>query len=1386
MNCSEKIQEALECRIKASNLKWNIKRYSDKKDFQSLWELGDAGLDKDKNIIVIWDGFPKNDYSDNDPCERIYLEQFITPIDWALKNLIQHTTMNIVILDIHSHEFSYQGNSIKQCHENILQQLEEHVRYYSFYIKNFETITKSPLNLLDDINAQKNTKQSVVQECLKNLFKDRKVAIIEQSNEQIKDHHNVDNILGAVLLKAEELPAKVLKRIQIEGRASIHGKAFIQSFHIDGKAHEEQNLSHNLKDTNLVLVDDQVEYDWIELLCGWVYGECPNTEEDNGYYKVHKKVHKKDDKKLIYSANNATGEDEYGYASLLIKKLEKTIENLKKNNDSDKLRNGRFFFNFTGNGIKDEILIFDLYLFPEDHATEEIYLKKVFSLAEKLEEINGILSSDDTEASKADTEASKILESGDIRDIKNIAHYIRCLTLLPRLIAEIDPSIPIMVFSATASPDLPRLFRKYENIRVIPKHRFSGHPTPQSQPREEFYRALKNAIKFIKVRKRLRKLLEHYRDMSEKIEKKSINNSPIKDKIILYTDETGTLGKDDYFAVGGCYLVYDEDWENDREKWERKVLSNKIYKKDWESHKKTKKSSDHGVPYKDRCKDPKEKRRIKLLSNLPVEWNNVTYPLHGIKIVAERPRFKEKRLDRQEIEQVIKSFIRAIFAAYNNDVPKDEKIKELQKGIDQDEFIREWQIGAISDEYIKANAKAFKVKASIDESGIARFRFQIWCKELNAINAREEVNQSQDITPPVKEFLDKTIEAILDKTIVRFVTEILKAYNIKSPIKSEKLKGCVPQSEFIRKVQNGKISDDYIKSKAKVLINQISLQKFHIEFNKSIKDLTITTEIASRSHSLLNLYRKMVRQLLELFLSVLLPIQKIKEDTNITIVCAKRIIPCYQTMRYLLPSLPVPVEQQAQKAGGAYFEIPCLYVDTGNDLTRWIKEKIEIPYEVTAKVISMDKSDFIHHMADAVLCTTKIDDGIEERYISSDVNTNTNLKEIINRLFNYPGMEVDNMKYEVTQGDDLYEFEVVDPFIEANRKLWAKKDEDDNRYVNALSIIIENKVWFEFEKSIEKKKSDELTNNITSCICYLLAKEACRKISTKGIYALVEAPDSEQDKDVNIAASDSEQDKDVNKSIGLSTNTSADTYRAGDTFRDCATYPEMVVVPSGSFMMGSPADEPDRYDDEGPQHRVTIPKPFAVSKHAVTVGQFEEFANETRHRSNEWRDPGFNQSANHPVVKVSWDDAKAYTEWLSTKTGQNYRLLSEAEWEYVARAGTTTAYYFGETISRRQANYENDGTVKVGSYPKNAFGLYNVHGNVWEWVEDCWHDDYNDAPSDGSAWTGDCNSEPQHGVLRGGSWFNDRKDLRSTRRDKCNAKVRSNTGGFRIARTLTL
>ena len=266
----------------------------------------------------------------------------------------------------------------------------------------------------------------------------------------------------------------------------------------------------------------------------------------------------------------------------------------------------------------------------------------------------------------------------------------------------------------------------------------------------------------------------------------------------------------------------------------------------------------------------------------------------------------------------------------------------------------------------------------------------------------------------------------------------------------------------------------------------------------------------------------------------------------------------------------------------------------------------------------------------------------------------------------------------------------------------------------------------------------------------------------------------------------------------------------GKKFRDCEECPEMVVVPAGTYRMGSPASEEGRDDNEGPVHRVTIAQPLAVGVYEVTRGEYARFVSATGHATGNacwtledstlrkwsgvnWRNPG--QRAEHPVVCVSWADAQAYVRWLSEETGEGYRLLSEAEWEYVARAGTTTAFHTGATISTGQANYDGDSTygsgrkgeyreqtVAVGSFPANGFGLHDVHGNVWEWTQDCWNAGYGGAPSDGRAWeSGKCSWR----VLRGGSWFSAPRDLRSAKRVGSASGGRSNNNGFRVARTLT-
>lgn len=259
-------------------------------------------------------------------------------------------------------------------------------------------------------------------------------------------------------------------------------------------------------------------------------------------------------------------------------------------------------------------------------------------------------------------------------------------------------------------------------------------------------------------------------------------------------------------------------------------------------------------------------------------------------------------------------------------------------------------------------------------------------------------------------------------------------------------------------------------------------------------------------------------------------------------------------------------------------------------------------------------------------------------------------------------------------------------------------------------------------------------------------------------------------------------------------------------FVDAPWCPEMVVIPAGTFLMGSPLGEKDRSDAEGPQHTVTIGYRFALGRYAVTVGQYRKFVEVTGHRheggmyvwtgsewkqdpGKSWQDPGFAQADRHPVVGVNWHDAVAYCEWLAKATGKPYRLPSEAEWEYAARAGTTTRYAWGDAITPKNANYFESKlgkTSEVGAYPPNPWGLYDVHGNVWEWVEDVWHENYKGAPVDGSAWTEvEGKDSSRNRVVRGGSWDDGPGDCRSAFRIWYQPDYRSNYLGFRVARTLS-
>ena len=240
------------------------------------------------------------------------------------------------------------------------------------------------------------------------------------------------------------------------------------------------------------------------------------------------------------------------------------------------------------------------------------------------------------------------------------------------------------------------------------------------------------------------------------------------------------------------------------------------------------------------------------------------------------------------------------------------------------------------------------------------------------------------------------------------------------------------------------------------------------------------------------------------------------------------------------------------------------------------------------------------------------------------------------------------------------------------------------------------------------------------------------------------------------------------------------------SFRECAKdCPEMIVVPAGDFTMGSPATEDGHSDGEGPQLKVTIARPFAVSKFDVTFADWDACV--TVGGCPLVSDIAFGRNT-RPVINVSWDDAQQYVAWFSKVTGQPYRLLTEAEWEYAARASTTTAYYWGDEIGKGNANcngcssrWDNRETSPAGSFKPNAFGLYDMVGNVWQWVQDCYQDNYTGAPTDGSARTiEDCTFH----VVRGGAWNNDPQLLRSAMRYRGTSDLRNSFVGFRIARTL--
>lgn len=259
--------------------------------------------------------------------------------------------------------------------------------------------------------------------------------------------------------------------------------------------------------------------------------------------------------------------------------------------------------------------------------------------------------------------------------------------------------------------------------------------------------------------------------------------------------------------------------------------------------------------------------------------------------------------------------------------------------------------------------------------------------------------------------------------------------------------------------------------------------------------------------------------------------------------------------------------------------------------------------------------------------------------------------------------------------------------------------------------------------------------------------------------------------------------------------------------------PHLTVVPAGEFTMGSPASEPGRAAAEGPQHRVAIGYAFAAGTFMVTRDEYAAFVADTRRsdpdgcwltfkpgekgeaKGYNWHNPGFAQTGRDPVVCVSWEDARDYAAWLSAKTGRAYRLLSEAEWEYASRGGSAAARPWGDGIDHARANYGTDKccaplaagndrwefTSPVGSFPPNAFGLYDVLGNAWQRLDDCWNATFDGAPADGSVWrTGDCTKRTGHG----GAFDSEPSFLRAAFRGSVPGTTHFADGTFRIARDL--
>ncbi len=333
----------------------------------------------------------------------------------------------------------------------------------------------------------------------------------------------------------------------------------------------------------------------------------------------------------------------------------------------------------------------------------------------------------------------------------------------------------------------------------------------------------------------------------------------------------------------------------------------------------------------------------------------------------------------------------------------------------------------------------------------------------------------------------------------------------------------------------------------------------------------------------------------------------------------------------------------------------------------------------------------------------------------------------------------------------------------------------------AISIGASSSVYTKRIQELESKIADQ-TKQIASLHKQVLKVEGL----TARVDALKEQKSELEDK-VQDQSSHLVEKKLEIEALNARVSKLVTRYDIGGTFRDCKVCPEMVVLPAGSFTMGSEDGE----NDEKPTHEVMIASRFAVGKFEVSFTEWDACVadNACRHNPSDskWG------RGNRPVINVSWRDSNEYIAWLNTKVdGAPYRLLSEAEWEYAARAGTTARFYnWGDEIGEDKANCKGCGsrwdgkqTAPVGSFDPNAYGLHDLHGNVWEWLQDCWNDDYRRAPDDGSAWVrlGECNLR----IVRGGAWGFSSDSLRFSNRRRYTLTNRLASIGFRVARTLDI